>query len=115
LYPFDTTVKQQPGMNWHFKALLSAYQFINHVNFWFNYQIIEHRRDCFTVCDATIADYFVPEVICCRSDWRAQFFNAGLSFDIQPGWQVSVAWQQPISPRNAYYPVTICGSLSILF
>lgn len=132
LYPFKADVVTQPGMNWHFRALLNAYQFLKHCNFWMTYELIEHRKDCFTIltpaqtagcCNpgsssestSTYVNYFVPEVLSCRSDWRAQFFNAGLSFDIQPGLQASLVWQQPISPRNAYYPVTILGSINFLF
>lgn len=115
LYPFEAKVITQPGLNWHFRALLNAYQFLKHCNFWMTYELIEHRKDDFTICDGNLSKYFVPEVLTCRSDWRAQFFNAGLSFDIQPGLQASVVWQQPISPRNAYYPVSIMGSINFMF
>jgi hypothetical protein len=115
LYPFETKVNAKPGMNWEFKALLHAYQFIKHVNFWFTYELIDHRRDCYTVCDSSIAQYFVPEVLTCRSDWRAQFFNAAVIFDIMPGLELSFVWQQPINPRNTYYPVSIMGSINFLF
>ncbi len=127
LYPFKADVVTHPGMNWHFRALLNAYQFLKHINFYLTYELIEHRKDSFTICApvsssgssatpvSNFKDYFVPDVLTCRSDWRAQFFNAGLSFDIQPGMQASVVWQQPISPRNAYYPVTITGSINFLF
>lgn len=115
LYPFDATVKVKPGMNWDFKALLNCYQFIKHVSFWFTYEYIEHTKDCYHVCDQTKAQYYVPRVLECRSDWRAQFFNAAIVFDIMPGTQASFVWQQPISPRNAYYPVTIMGSLNFMF
>jgi len=115
LYPFEASVKTQPGMNWHFRALLNAYQFLKHINFWMTYELIEHRKDCFTLRDSATSEYFVPQVLTCRSDWRAQFFNAGLSFDIQPGMQASLVWQQPISPRNAYYPVSIMGSINFMF
>lgn len=115
LYPFYANVITQPGLNWHFRALLNAYQFLKHVNFWMTYELIEHRKDDFTFCDTKNSKYYVPEVLTCRSDWRAQFFNAGLSFDIQPGLQASLVWQQPISPRNAYYPVSIMGSINFMF
>jgi|GEM_PF-787904 len=115
IYPFETSVNTSPGMNWQFRALLNAYQFIKHINFWMTYELIEHRQDCFYVNNRSKAEYFVPSVISCRSDWKAQFFNAALSFDIQPGLQASVVWQQPISPRNAYYPVSILGSINFLF
>lgn len=115
LYPFDATVNIQPGMNWEFSALLNCYQFLKHVSFWFTYEYIEHTKDCYTVCDKSIAQYYVPNVIECRSDWRAQFFNAAVVFDIMPGAQASFVWQQPISPRNAYYPVSIMGSLNFMF
>ena len=115
LYPFDATVKIQPGMNWEFTALLNAYQFIKHVSFWFTYEMIEHKKDCYILQDKSTAQYYVPQVLTCRSDWRAQFFNAAIVFDIMPGAQFSFVWQQPISPRNAYYPVSIMGSLNFLF
>jgi hypothetical protein len=115
LYPFDATVDIQPGMNWDFTALLNCYQFLKHVSFWFTYEYIEHKKDCYTFKDKVKSVYYVPEVLTCRSDWRAQFFNAAVVFDIMPGAQFSFVWQQPISPRNAYYPVTIMGSLNFLF
>lgn len=115
LYPFEADVRTQPGINWHFKALLQAYQFLKHVNFWFTYELIEHRKDEFTVNDGTKSQYFFPGVLECYSDWRAQFFNAAIVFDIQPGIQASFLWQQPISPRNAYYPVTLMGSINFMF
>lgn len=115
LYPFTADVMTQPGMNWHIRLLLNAYQFIKHVSFWMNYELIEHRADKFSICDVTKAEYYVPSVLTCRSDWRAQFLNMGLIFDIQPGIQASLLWQQPIAPRNAYYPVSILGSVNFLF
>lgn len=115
LYPFNANVLTQPGINWHVKALLQAYQFLKHVSFWFTYELVEHRKDCFKVTDPAKKEYFYPSVLECQSDWRGQFFNAALVFDIQPGMQASFMWQQPISPRNAYYPVTIMGSLNFMF
>jgi len=115
LYPFEATVKSKPGMNYEFKALLHAYQFLKHVSFWFTYEFIEHSRDCYTICDRSKAEYYVPEVLTCKSDWRAQFFNAAMVFDIMPGLQLSFVWQQPIAPRNTYYPVTLMGSINFLF
>ncbi|MBP6892292.1 hypothetical protein KBB68_01795 [Candidatus Babeliales bacterium] len=115
IYPFWTDVTTQPGFNWNFKVLLNAYQFLKHVNFWFTYELIQHRKDCFTVMDSEKAQYFYPESLSCKSDWRCQFFNAAVVFDIQPGIQASFVWQQPISPRNAYYPVSIMGSLNFMF
>ncbi len=115
LYPFEATVTSKPGMNWEFKALLHAYQFLKHVSFWFTYELIEHTRDCYSFKDASKAQYYTPEVLTCRSDWRAQFFNAAMVFDIMPGLQLSFLWQQPIAPRNAYYPVTLMGSINFLF
>lgn len=115
IYPFWTDVTTQPGFNWNFKVLLNAYQFLKHVNFWFTYELIQHRKDCFTVINTEKAQYFYPEALTCKSDWRGQFFNAAVVFDIQPGIQASFVWQQPISPRNAYYPVSIMGSLNFMF
>ena len=115
IYPFWTDVRTKPGFNWNFKVLLNAYQFLKHVNFWFTYELIQHRKDCFKVCDSDKAQYFYPESLACKSDWRAQFFNAAIVFDIQPGIQASFVWQQPISPRNAYYPVSFMGSLNFMF
>ncbi|HSW68707.1 MAG TPA: hypothetical protein VLI69_00935, partial [Gammaproteobacteria bacterium] len=115
LYPFSTNVRTTPGLNGHFKAMMNAYQFLPHVSFWFVYELIEHRQDCFKVCDEAIAQYFVPSILECKSDWRAQMFNAALVFDIQPGMQLSFAWQQSITPRNAYYPVALIGSINFLF
>lgn len=115
IYPFKTNVKTQPGFNWNVRLLLNAYQFLKHVNFWFTYEIVEHRKDTFTVCDTTKAQYFYPNTLSCVSDWRGQFFNAAVVFDIQPGIQASFVWQQPIAPRNAYYPVSIMGSINFMF
>ena len=115
VYPFWTDVHTEPGLNWNFKVLLNSYQFLKHVNFWFSYELIQHRKDTITVCDKEQAQYFYPEAITCKSDWRGQFFNAAVVFDIQPGFQASFVWQQPISPRNAYYPVSIMGSLNFMF
>lgn len=58
---------------------------------------------------------FYPEVLRCNSDWRMQFLNMGLVFDIQPGMQAGFVWQQPISPRNAYYPVSLLATFSFMF
>lgn len=146
VYPYSTAVKVQPGANGHFKALLNAYQFMNHISFWATYEIIQHRKDCYSMCNPaenfvkklltnTIVDeapnctpigsptalgsqteqIFYPESLRCNSDWRMQFLNLALVFDIQPGMQASFVWQQPISPRNAYYPVSILGSFSFMF
>lgn len=115
IYPFSTDVRTQPGLNWNVKVLLNAYQFLKHVSFWFSYELVEHCKDSFKVCDSSQAEYFFPETLRCLSDWRGQFFNAAITFDIQPGIQASFLWQQPLAPRNAYYPVTIMGSISFMF
>ena len=139
LFPYRTQVTTEPGANWHFKAHMNAYQFLKHISFWATYEFIEHRKDhyrlcfnntvnkTFTVTDTTTMpatvntvgtrteQIFVPEVLECNSDWRAQFINVGLIFDIQPGMQASIVWQQAISPRNAYYPISILGSFSFMF
>lgn len=151
-YPYSAAVKVQPGANGHFKALLNAYQFMNHISFWATYEIIQHRKDCYSMCNPSdnfvtksltntvvgpivgncaagsctptgsptalgtkTEQIFYPEILRCNSDWRMQFLNMALVFDIQPGMQASFVWQQPISPRNAYYPVSILGSFSFLF
>ncbi len=115
VYPFWTDVRTQPGFNWNLKVLLNAYQFLKHVNFWFTYELVQHRKDCFKICDSEKAQYFYPDALSCKSDWRGQFFNAAIVFDLQPGIQASFVWQQPINPRNAYYPVSIMGSLNFMF
>ena len=115
IYPFKTNVHTEPGYNWNIRALLNAYQFLKHVSFWFTYELVEHAKDKFTLCNTSQAQYFYPGVLECKSDWRGQFFNAAIVFDIQPGMQASFMWQQPISPRNAYYPVSIMGSINFLF
>lgn len=128
LYPFRAEVNSRPGINWHFKALLNAYQFMKHVNFWSTYEFIEHKKDEYRLCfDNTVKRtnpdsnqsieerIFIPEVLECCSEWRAQFINLALVFDLHPGMQASLVWQQPITPRNAYYPVSVTGSLSFTF
>lgn len=128
IYPFYARAIAEPGVNWHFKALLNAYQFIPHVNFWATYEFIEHTKDNYRFCfnntvkktnpntNATIEEQiFYPEVLTCTSDWRSQLLNLGFVFDLQPGMQASLVWQQSIGPRNAYYPVSVIGSLSFTF
>ena len=142
IYPHKTKVTTKPGANWHFKAHMNAYQFIKHVNFWATYEFIEHHKDKFELCgnntfkgtglnyinttdettplqNPTKSEFsgqiFYPEVLECCSNWRAQFINLGLTFDIQPGMQAGLVWQQPITPRNAYYPVSIIGTFSFMF
>ncbi len=128
IYPFHAQVTKQPGVNWHFKALMNAYQCMPHVNFWASYEFIEHGKDEYSFkfdntvtkvnpdTNETITErLFIPEVLECLSDWRAQFINIGVIFDVNPGMQASLAWQQPITPRNAYYPVSIVASFSLTF
>lgn len=146
VYPYSTDVNVKPGFNWHFKANMNAYQFMNHVSFWATYEFIEHKKDRYclsnntnntkikkigyviqtptpTTCTAaapvslgTIEEQiFYPELLNCNSAWRAQFINLSLVFDIQPGMQASFVWQQPISPKNAYYPISIMGSFTFMF
>ena len=128
LYPFNAEVTSKPGLNWHFKAILNAYQFMKHVNFWATYEFIEHNKDEYILkfdnsikrinpnTMTTIEErVFIPEVLENLSEWRAQFINLGVVFDLQPGVQAGITWQQPISPRNAYYPVSVVGSFSFTF
>lgn len=118
IYPYHTRVISEPGANWHFKAHMNAYQFMKHASFWATYEFIVHRRDNYRICDTNVVQgrqIFYPEVIECCSEWRAQFLNMGLTFDIQPGMQAGLVWQQPITPRNAYYPVSIIGTFSFMF
>ncbi|MBI2352908.1 hypothetical protein HYV11_01530 [Candidatus Dependentiae bacterium] len=146
VYPYSTDVRLQPGFNWHFKANINAYQFMDHISFWASYELIEHKKDHYCLCNnsnnmvtktlksiaQTTSDtactsdtaiilgtktekIFYPELLNCNSAWRSQFINLALVFDIQPGMQASFLWQQPISPKNAYYPVSIMGTFTFMF
>ena len=148
-YPYWTTVNVHPGINCNFKAHMNAYQFINHVSFWATFEVIQHRKDHYNLCNGqdnfitkpltnTIYTYsgtatpnctdsdpvnigtkkeqiFYPEKLSCNSDWRMQFLNMAVIFDIQPGMQAGFVWQQPISPRNAYYPVSLLATFNFMF
>lgn len=145
VYPYYTDVNVEPGFNWHLKANMNAYQFMNHISFWATYEFIEHKKDRYCLCnnanntvtktlsnviiaaspDCSVVSttslgtkeeqIFYPELLNCNSAWRAQFIDLALVFDIQPGMQASFVWQQPISPRNAYYPITLMGTFTFMF
>ena len=128
IYPFYATAKVEPGLNWHFKAMMNAYEVLPLVSFWATYEFIEHHKDTYKFffnntinrTDPNTQEnieqrIFIPEVIECLSEWRAQFFNLAAVIDVNPNMQISFMWQQPISPRNAYYPVSVAGSFSFTF
>ena len=110
IYPFSTTASYQPGDNWRFAAKLAAYHFIDRLSMYFQWNLIEHRRDkiCLTEPDPA---YF-PEVLEEMSDWKIQVANVGFNYDISPYVSLGFLWQAPLNQHNVYKSSMVMLGLS---
>lgn len=113
LYPYRRDVIVEPGYNWHFKALFSAYEFTPGVSFFATYQYMQHTKDSIKL--KTANSNFLPQMLEDLSGWSTQNFTAAMSFAIQHNIHASLAWQAGINQSNAYSSQTILGTLSFLF
>jgi hypothetical protein len=113
IFPFTTDVNFSPGWNWHFCAKLGAYQFIEHLSFYFQYVLIHHQED--KVCPKCYDPCFVPEVIAERSAFRTQLANMSLDYDISPHLSLGVLWQAPLAQLYSFRSSTILLSLNVFY
>lgn len=113
LYPYRRDVTIEPGYNWHFKALFSAYEFTPGISFFATYQYMQHTKDSIKL--KTANSNFLPQMLEDLSSWSTQNITAAMSFAIQHNIHASLAWQAGINQSNAYSTQTILGTLSFLF
>lgn len=113
LYPYRRDVNVDPGRNWHFKGLFSAYEFMPGASFFLTYQYTQHTKDTIKLKKANAN--FLPEKLEDLSPWTVQQLTASISFAIQPNIHASLAWQGALKQENAYASHTILGSINFLF
>jgi len=140
IFPFTADVTVSPGMNWHFSLKMDAYHFLDRLSFYFQWVIMEHKKDCFYVhgenscscsadcgtcrtactlgcetCSNGQGQVFKPDVLSCRSAWKAQVINTALNYDISPNVTLGFAWQAPISQRNVFRSTTVAFGVNLTF
>ena len=129
IFPFTTDVTISPGSNWHFSLKMEARHFLERLSFYFQWAVMEHKKDNFFIrnqgcsvsqncgsCTGGISDrVFKPEVLTCRSAWKAQVINTALNYDISPNVALGFAWQAPISQRNVFRSTTVAFGVNLTF
>lgn len=113
IFPFKTSVDIDPGHNWHFGMKLNAHHFLDKLSFYFQWVILEHKNDKICLQSADCA--FKPEVLECRSNWKAQVVNTALNYDISPNISLGFLWQAPVSQRNVFRSTTAMFGLNVTF
>ncbi len=113
IYPYSTNVTISPGLNWHFSAKIAAYQFLENLSFFFQYVIVQHKKDHIKLkcCD----DCFCPQVLEDISFWKVQVANIGFNYDISPNVSLGFLWQAPLSRKRAYRSTTVMFGFNALF
>lgn len=127
IFPFTTKVTVSPGTNWHFGLKMNARHFLDRLSFYFQWVVMEHKKDHFCIksqnnpvsscggCGGISSNVFKPEVLTCRSAWKAQVINTALNYDISPNVALGFAWQAPISQRNVFRSTTVAFGLNLTF
>jgi len=110
IYPFTTNVNYQPGDNWNFGAKIAAYHFIDRLSMYFQWMLVEHRRD--KICLVQADPAFLPHVLEEISDWKLQVANVGFNYDIAPYVSLGFFWQAPLNQHNVYKCTTVMLSLN---
>lgn len=109
IFPFQTDVSLQPGMNWHFGAKIAAYHFLERLSIHFQYLIVEHKED--SICLKKPDSAFMPEILESRSAWRTHSANSGFTYDFAPNAGLGFEWQAPIYQRNTFRSSTVLFSI----
>jgi hypothetical protein len=121
LYPFTTTVKYQPGHNWHCAAKFAAQHFLDKLSMFFQFVVVHHEQDCIqlkktpkTCCNGSDVNFcgFRPDVLEKRSSWSAKVGNLGLNYDLSPNIALGFLWQAPLSQRGTYRSSTVMLSVN---
>lgn len=113
IFPFKTTVKVEPGFNWHFGLHMQAHHFMDKLSFYGQWVIMEHMNDKITVCNNDSA--FKPAALERYTGWKAQVFNSALNYDISPHIGLGILWQAPLSQRNVFRSSTFMIGLNLIF
>ena len=113
IFPFTTNVSVQPGNNLLFGARLAAYHFVGNLSMYFEWFVLDHKRD---KIELKIPDpAFLPGVLEQRSSFKTKFANFALNYDVSPNIGLGFLWQIPFSQRNAYRSATLMVGINITF
>ena len=112
IFPFKATVNVQPGDTWYAAGKLSAYHFIDRLNFWAQWVLVKHKPDTIRLLDCDPA--FITAK-CPTSEWYVQFINAAFTYDCSPNISLGAAWQFPIKWERAYKSNTVLFSFIASF
>lgn len=120
LYPFTTTVKYEPGNNWHCAAKIAAQHFLENLSMFFQFVTVHHEQDCIkikddqTCCNGNPVNVcgFRPDVLEKRSSWSTKVGNLGVNYDASPNIALGFLWQAPLSQRGTYRSSTIMLSVN---
>ncbi len=126
VFPFATTVQRQPGTNYHFSVVLSAFRFLCNLSGFAQYVFISHAEDKLFIPDPVVNNpgttinnpnggMFRVRQAECLSKFEAQVFNTGLNYEIGDNFSLGLLVQWPVAQRNAYRSTTYMGSLRLIF
>lgn len=115
MFPFTTDVTIQPGTNWHFAGKIAAYHFVDMLSMYFQYVIVEHKKDHIHLVNPADEGVFLPEVLACTTSFKTKIANIGFNYDISSNLALGFLWQAPLSQRNTYRSTTIMFSFTGTF
>lgn len=115
MFPFSTDVTIQPGTNWNFAGKLAAYHFVDMLSMYFQYVIVEHKKDHIKLVNPADEGVFLPEVLACTTSFKTKIANIGFTYDISSNLALGFLWQAPLSQRNTYRSTTIMFSFTGTF
>ncbi len=142
VFPELTTMRVQPGFNWHFAAYLNAYRFLDRFSAYVQYMVINHDKDDFDVVSiderptrgsSSEGIMVVPhkknhhkhherhkrriltKKLHNESEFRIHIINGALNYEISPNIMLGIVWQIPLFQQNGYRSTTVLGSFNIFF
>lgn len=113
IFPFATSVKVQPGLNFNFNAIVSAYHFYYNFSAWVEYVMVKHEQDKISLLNPDPA--FLVGLAECQTKFVSQLINGAVNYDISPNIALGIMFQFPIGQRNAYRSTTVLGTFRIVF
>lgn len=113
IFPFATDVEVSPGINWHFILKMYAYHFLEHLSMYFQYVMVEHKEDHFTLKKPDPA--FLPGELTKISSWKTKMANVSFTYDISPNIGLGFFWQAPLMQRNTYRSTTLMFTFNATF
>jgi hypothetical protein len=113
LFPYKTTIKNEPGKTWHLCIGLNARNFLDRLSMYANYSYVQHGQDTITLPTANSA--FLPARLADQTGYKVQMATIGFNYDLSPNMTCGFSWQAPLVQRGSYKTTTILLSGSVTF